>query len=291
MRAVLTCGMLAGLLVAARSTGGGDEPKKDARLGPPRDYNLKYFPWTPPKTLKEWEAEKQRVQEKVLVSQGLWPMPDKSKPLNAVVHGKIERDGYTVEKVFFESYPGFYVTGNLYKPTKTIMKNRLPAVLCPHGHWANGRFFEAGDKEVENQMKPNKDGIVGEKTKEGAKYPLQARCAMLARLGCVVFHYDMVGVADSTQIGHREGFKDVEAELRLQNFMGLQTYNSIRALDFVHTLPDVDPGRIGVTGASGGGTQTFVLCAIDNRPAVSFPAVMVSTAMQGGCICENCCYL
>src|SRR5207253_1933156 len=115
------------------------------------------------------------------------------------------------------SYPGFYVTGNLYRPTGEPPASagggkRRPAVLCPHGHWLNGRFFEAGDKEVANQMQPNKDGIVGEKTKEGAKYPLQARCAMLARLGCVVFHYDMVGVADSTQIGHRQGFLDVEAE-------------------------------------------------------------------------------
>ncbi len=73
--------------------------------------------------------------------------------------------------------------------------------------------------------------------------------------------------------------------------MGLQTYNSIRALDWLSELPEVDPQRIGVTGASGGGTQTFILAAIDPRPAVAFPAVMVSTAMQGGCTCENCCYL
>jgi hypothetical protein len=110
-------------------------------------------------------------------------------------------------------------------------------------------------------------------------------------MGCVVFFYDMVGVADSKPIEHRQGFLDVQAELRLQNFMGLQTYNSIRALDFLLSLPDVDPQRIGVTGASGGGTQTFILCAIDDRPAAAFPAVMVSTGMQGGCICENCSYL
>ncbi len=101
----------------------------------------------------------------------------------------------------------------------------------------------------------------------------------------------MVGYADSTAIEHRKGFTDAEAELRLQSFMGLQTWNSIRALDFLLSLPDVDARRIGVTGASGGGTQTFILCAIDDRPSVAFPAVMVSTAMQGGCVCENCSHL
>ena len=97
----------------------------------------------------------------------------------------------------------------------------------------------------------------------------------------------MVGYADSQQIKHREGFTDVQAALRLQSFLGLQTYNSVRALDFLAGLPDVDPERIAVTGASGGGTQTFMLCAVDTRPAAWFPAVMVSTGMQGGCICEN----
>src|SRR5215472_3005731 len=73
--------------------------------------------------------------------------------------------------------------------------------------------------------------------------------------------------------------------------MGLQLWDSIRAIDFLCSLPDVDPQRMGVTGASGGGTQTFILCAIDDRPAVCFPAVMVCTQMQGGCVCENCSHL
>jgi dienelactone hydrolase len=258
----------------------------DSRLGAPRTLNG-YFPWTPPATLPDWVRRRAEVRNRMLVATGLWPMPDRH-PVRAVIHGRIDRDDYTVEKVFFASYPGHHVSGNLYRPKGKTGK--LPAVLSPHGHWPNGRMFDGqvdyGEKYVQEQLRSG-----AEKTREGARYPLQARCAQLARMGCVVFHYDMVGYADSKQIDHRLGFTDAEAELRLQNFMGLQTFNSICALDFLAGLPEVDPSRIAVTGASGGGTQTFMLCALDGRPAVSFPAVMVSTAMQGGCVCENCSYL
>ena len=87
------------------------------------------------------------------------------------------------------------------------------------------------------------------------------------------------------------GFFSPQAELHLESIMGLQTCNSLRVLDWFSELPDVDAKRIGVTGESGGGTQTMLIGALDPRPAVLFPAVMVSTAMQGGCSCENCCYL
>ena len=101
----------------------------------------------------------------------------------------------------------------------------------------------------------------------------------------------MVGNSDSKQIGHRLGFLDVESQLRLQSFMNLQTWNSIRVVDFLLTLPEVDPARIGITGASGGGTQSFILAAADERITAAFPAVMISVSMQGGCICENDSYL
>jgi hypothetical protein len=255
---------------------------RDRRHGKPVTLD-DYFPFTPPASRDEWLKRRQQVREQVLVATGLWPMLPKT-PLNPVIHGKINRDEYTIEKVYFASLPGYYVCGNLYRPKGKTGK--LPAVLCPHGHWQDGRLFKAADAEVERQLK-----LVAEQTAEGARYPLQARCAQLARMGCVVFFYDMVGVADSQQIPHRVGFTDADAELRLQSFMGLQTWNSIRALDFLLSLPDVDPHRVGVTGASGGGTQTFILGAIDDRPAAAFPAVMVSTAMQGGCVCENCSHL
>jgi dienelactone hydrolase len=231
----------------------------------------------------QWESRSAELREQVKVAEGLWPEPEHT-PLNAVIHGKIEREGYTIEKVFFASMPGHYVSGNLYRPTG--LTGKLPAVISPHGHWGNGpaggRMYDAGEAAGKKQIASG-----AEKWIEGARYPLQARCAMLARMGCIVFEYDMVGYADSQGIEHRTGFTDVESVLRLQSFMGLQTWNSVRVMDFITSLPDVDTSRIACTGASGGGTQTILLSVVDDRLSVAFPAVMVSEAMQGGCICEN----
>ena len=274
--------MAAGLFGAVRAPQVFQSPdgSDDVRLHQLRDID---HPWifSPQiyKDKQQWQARAEQLRQQVLVAEGLWPLPPRT-PLNAVIHGKIDRDDYTIEKVFFASYPGHYVSGNLYRPKNR--SGKLPAVLSPHGHWNNGRMYDAGESVAKKQI-----ALGAEQTMEGARFPLQARCAMLARMGCIVFHYDMVGYADSTQIEHRAGFTDAEAILRLQSFMGLQTWNSIRALDFLTSLPDVDPNRIAVTGASGGGTQTFILGTIDPRPAVEFPAVMVGEAMQGGCICEN----
>jgi dienelactone hydrolase len=266
----------------------------DQRLDELKNLNG-YFPFKPQESPEAWAARAEQLRRRLLVATGLWPMPTKT-PAHAVVHGKIDRGDYTVEKVYLESFPGHFVTGNLYRPKNS--SGRGPAVLCPHGHWPNGRFHDAGEKQVRRWIVEG-----AERFEEGGRHPIQARCAQLARMGCTVFNYDMVGYADSVQLEHRPGLRESmntaenwgyfspAAEARLQNMMGLQTYNSIRALDWLMSLPEVDPQRVGVTGASGGGTQTFMLCAIDPRPAVAFPAVMVSTAMQGGCTCENACYL
>jgi hypothetical protein len=261
-----------------------DPPRqpKDARLGAAVTLDG-YHPWEPYRDLDAWRERARVVRRQILVAAGLWPMPP-AAPLEPVVRGRIDRGDYTIEKVHFQSYPGVYITGNLYRPA--ALGGRRPAVLSPHGHWRSGRFYELDEAGARRQIDGGK-----EKTLAGARYPLQARCAQLTRMGCIVFHYDMVGYADLQQIGHAAGFGDVEAELRLQSAFGLQTYNTLRAFDFLAGLPDVDPARIGVTGASGGGTQTFILCAIDERPAAAFPAVMVSTAMQGGCACENASHL
>lgn len=271
----------------------------DPRLGPLKDLDG-YFPFVVPETAEAWQRRADEVRRQLQVSLGLWPMPARG-PLNAVIHGSRDLGDYTVEKVFFESAPGFFVTGNLYRPKNAT--GRAPGVLCPHGHWSNGRFHDQGVDAVRREIVQG-----AERFENGGRSPLQARCVTLARMGCVVFHYDMLGNADSQQLPaslvhgfatqrpemndpERWGFYSPQAEARFQSIMGLQTWNSIRALDFLESLPDVDPARLAVTGASGGGTQTFILAALDPRPAVAFPAVMVSTAMQGGCTCENACGL
>ena len=269
---------------------------EDARLGPLRSYNQSYFPFQQVASLEAWKTRAERLRRQVKVATGLWPSPTRS-PLKASVFGPVDRDDYTVWRVAFESFPGHYVTGSLYRPKNKT--GRLPAILTPHGHWNHGRFFQYTDQELREEI-----AIGAERFLAGGRYPLQARCVQLARMGCVVFHYDMEGYADSVQlVQHRNGVRpsmntptdwglaSPQAELHLQTPMGLQTWNSIRAVDFLRSLPDVDPQRIAVTGASGGGTQTFMLMAVDPRPAAAVPCVMVSTGMQGGCNCENAPYL
>src|SRR5881396_158307 len=271
----------------------------DVRLEPLKDLDG-YFPFTPPASKAAWEKRSERVRRQILVSQGLWPMPTKT-PLNPVIHGKVDRGEYTVEKVYFESAPGFFVTGNLYRPKNVTGK--APGVLFAHGHWSDARLSESTEAELGREIA---DGE--ERFEQGGRSRFQSLCVQLARMGCVVWQWDMLGNSDAQQFSMQlvHGFKkqrpemnptenwglfSPQAEAHLQSAMGLQTWNSVRSLDFLLSLPEVDPERIAMTGASGGGTQTMILAAIDPRVKLSFPAVMVSTAMQGGCTCENACLL
>lgn len=267
----------------------GERPA-DSRLGELRNLNG-YFPFTPVASAGEWPERQADIKRRILVSQGLWPEPQKTE-LNAVIHNRLEMDDYTIEAVYFESIPGHYVTGSLYRPNSG--SGPFPVVLCPHGHWPDARFYDATEAKARQYIA---DGA--ERFESAARNHIQARCVQLARMGCVAFFYDTTGNSDSVQLGHRPtksehldtredwGFFGVQAELRLQNMMGLQTWNSIRAIDFLLQQPDIDSSRVGVTGASGGGTQSMIIAAIDERITAAMPCVMVSTAMQGGCTCEN----
>ena len=200
-------------------------------------------------TLEQWQARARRVREGILKGAGLLPPPPKGA-LNPIVRNRREYPGYDVENIAFESLPGFFVTGNLYLPKSG--RPPFPAVLCPHGHFTypggGGRF------------RPD----------------MQIRCATLARMGAVVLSYDMVGWGESTQTTHAH-----------PRVLALQLWNSIRCLDYLQSRGDIDMNHIGVTGASGGGTQSFLLAAVDERVAVSVPVVMVSAHFFGGCDCES----
>ena len=207
-----------------------------------------------------WLGRAGDLRRQIEVSAGLWPPVEKS-PLKARIFGKVSKGDYSIEKVFFESYPGFYVTGNLYRPLGK--QGPFPGILTPHGHWAYGRLV--------NQSLASMPGL----------------SINLARQGYVVFAYDMLAYNDSRQVKDHRRTLDRSFSLWGIGWLGIQLWNSIRSVDFLQSLPDVDPNRLGCTGASGGGTQTFLLTAVDDRIKVSAPVNMISHYMQGGCICEN----
>ena len=230
-------------------------PAQDARntvLSSRTHYKMPVFA-----TREAWQERAAFLRKQILASAGLLPMPEK-RPLNAQVFDKLERQGYSVEKVLLETIPGFYLGGNLYRPLGK--QGPFPGVVSPHGHWAYGR--------LENT----------------ALVSVPGRAMSLARQGYVVFNYDMIGQNDTDQIPHHWS----EARYDLWNIgpMGIQLWNSIRATDFVSSLPDVDPTKIVATGASGGGTQTFFLMAVDDRIKAAAPVNMISATAQGG-VCEN----
>lgn len=222
------------------------------------DFHMRVY-----RTLAEWEARASELRKQILSSAGLSPLPEKT-PLHPEIFGRIERQDYTVEKVLLETLPGFYLGGNLYRPLGKAGKH--PAVASPHGHWEYGRL--------------QNDEICS----------VPARAINLARQGYVVLAYDMVGYTDTVQVPHEwggpHGFGTLEEELWSFNTLGLQLWDSIRVVDFLESLPDVDPDRIAATGASGGGTQTFLLSAVDPRVKVAAPVNMISAHMQGG-PCES----
>jgi hypothetical protein len=229
------------------------EPSSDRRRRHARS-NDEGADFQSPATAEAWRDRAAHLREQMRVALGLWPMFPKTA-LHPTIYGKLDRGDYTIEKVVLETFPGFTLSGNLYRPAKH--SGKVPGIMCPHGHWADGRV----NPEV------------------------QQRCIRWAKLGCVVFLYDMVGYNDSKPFTH--AFLNYRLRRWGLSLPTLQTWNSIRALDWLTSLGDVDVARIGCTGESGGGTQTFLLTALDERITVSAPVVMVSDTFQGGCVCEN----
>ena len=206
-----------------------------------------------------WDAYAAHARTRIQQGAGLMPWPERT-PLNPVIRRKRAYDGYSVENVVFESVPGYFVTGNLYRPLNA--RPPYAAVLSTHGHYRPITKLEDYDNH-------------------GRFWPgMQARCGSLARMGAVVLAIDMFGYGDSMQLvgqaAHRTPFA-----------LTLQVWNAMRAVDFMLSLENVDAKRLAVSGESGGGTQTFLLTALDSRVAVSVPVVMVSSYFFGGCACES----
>ena len=205
----------------------------------------------------EWEARKWQLRKQILSAAGLLPMPSR-KALNPRIIDREDHAGYTIENLLIETFPGYYLGATLYRPTGS---SRYPAVLLPHGHWKKGR--------LENRP----------------SYSVPALGINLALQGYVALAYDMSGYNDTRQTPHN--FGGWREQLWSFNPLGLQLWNSIRAVDYLTTRGDVDTKRIGITGASGGGTQTFLLTAVDQRVRFASPVDMVSAHMQGGDPCEE----
>jgi len=199
--------------------------------------------------LGAWEARKKELKECMISALGLNPMP-KSPGSKPIVTAKRVMDGYTIENIAIETFPGLYVCGSLYRPVKH--KGLSPIVLNPDGHFGDGRY----------------------------RADCQYRCAMLARMGAAAFSYDLFAWGES-----KLQFKDEDHRRSIANT--IHNLNGIRILDYLTSLKGVDTSRIAISGASGGGSQTMQLTAIDKRIKVSVPVVMVSSYFFGGCPCES----
>lgn len=191
------------------------------------------------------DSVKRQVREYLTIDNALAQRVD-AKP----VFSKIRKfDGYTVQNFYLETLPGLYVCGSIYAPTT---KGKHPLIICPNGHFGNGRYNEAQ----------------------------QQRLATLARMGAICVDYDLYGWGESAlQVGS-EGHQTSKAQV-------VQALNGISILDFMIERKDVDTERVGVNGGSGGGSQSVLLSVIDPRYTAACPVVSLSSYFDGGCPCES----
>ncbi|MFC2136961.1 alpha/beta hydrolase family protein [Bacteroidota bacterium] len=199
--------------------------------------------------LNSWKKRKDSLRTCMYKALRLSPLPSKpdSKP---IITNKREMDGYTIENLALETLPGLYVCGSIYKPIE--IKGKIPVILSPNGHFVNGRYGEY----------------------------MQIRCAMLAKMGAIVINYDLFAYGESLLQFQPEDHGRSLA-------MIIQALNSLRILDYMLSLDYSDPEKVAITGGSGGGSQTMLITALDDRIKVSVPAVMLSSFFYGGCPCES----
>jgi len=196
-----------------------------------------------PKSLHQWRERAEEVRPRVLKALGLGPLPERT-PLDARIVGETQCDGYRVERLIFESRPGLPVTANVYVPDGP---GPFPLVLNPLGHWPKSKW----------------------------DIPPQARNHGLAKLGYITITYDPFGQGERAVPGntHDEFWHLV---LTGHTNMSIMVWDTVRALDYMLTRPDVDPIRIACTGASGGGLNTLYYSVVDDRLDVALPVVYIT---------------
>lgn len=205
--------------------------------------------WSKFSDVKSWEQRKDELRKCMWQALRLSPLPAKPKS-EPVITNKRVYNGYSVENVAIETLPGVYVCGSLYSPLHP--KGKVPVILNPDGHFGDGRY----------------------------RADCQYRCAMEARMGAMAFSYDLFAWGESAL-----QFKS--ADHRKSLAQTIQALNSIRILDWMLSLKNADPSRVAITGASGGGSQTMLITALDDRIKLSVPVVMMSSYHSGGCPCES----
>jgi len=199
--------------------------------------------------VNSWEQRKAILRPELYKALDLSPLPAKpdSKP---IITAKRIYNGYTVENIAIEILPGLYINGSLYKPLH--FKGKIPVMLSPDGHWDKQRY----------------------------RADCQLRCASLARMGCMAYSYDLFAWGESLLQFKAEDHRTSIAQV-------VQTLGAIRIIDYLLSLKETDPARLGISGGSGGGSHTVLMAAIDQRIKLSAPVVSVSSYFYGGCPCES----
>ena len=195
------------------------------------------------KTVEDWQKSKPRLRQEYLDMLGLWPLPEKT-PLKATITGTVDRDDVVIDLLHYQSKPGLYVTGNLYRPKKS--NGKLPAVLYVCGHSGRGR--------------------------DGNKTAFQDHGMWFASNGYICLIVDTLQLGEVAGI-HHGTYNQQRWWWQSLGYTpaGVECWNGIRALDYLVSRPDVDADKIAVTGISGGGASTVWIAAADERVKCAVP--------------------
>ena len=207
---------------------------------------------------EEWEKRSKALRQEVRERLGIDSLQARCVPLKPILGKARKMNGYTVQNIAIELTPGYYCCGSVYAPSNATARKqaarqgRYPVIICPNGHWANGRYNDA----------------------------LQTRFGTLARMGAICISFDTFGWGESEmQVGkaaHQSSIAHVWQALCAE-----------RMLDYALTRKDVDATRVGTNGGSGGGTHAVLLAVIDDRVTACCPVVSICSHFDGGCPCES----